>query len=480
MIAGSSWTQEEDEILSTLYPSATTRREDLLRALPKRTWKAILARANKLGLAQKYHIGSPRGVTNPLATGKGRITGSFVYQMRYGAESRNLECPLLDGSDESYDYLNKIITPVCPLSGRSLTFPQFSGDCSHTASLDRIDSKKGYVRGNVRWVHKVVNVMKKNMEDSRFIKLIDDIAIHCMIAKPKTDEERSHMKKILICTIARNVEKLLPQWAKQLEQLRFLLLTDGWLVDFSVYENDSIDLTAPTAKSLLDGLGNQDSRIWFTSEVIGTKHYGSIWSLDRLRNLANARQKCLEQVGLDALQTYDKIAYIEPDVIYDPNWCRELVSARHPHAAGLGDPDIYSGWSLRSEAHPKESCFLFDTCATRATDRDTCWDVNEDGGRWRGRSLVPTPGMAGVHANCLHSVWSTFNGFCVYNARPFAEGVKWTYWNTRLDPDSGQVVALPNGGIAPLEADTVAICETFRARGYDKVFLNTNCLTRHT
>lgn len=27
---------------------------------------------------------------------------------------------------------------------------------------------------------------------------------------------------------------------------------------------------------------------------------------------------------------------------------------------------------------------------------------------------------------------------------------------------------------------TSVICETFRARGYSKVFLNTNCLIRHS
>lgn len=57
MIKGSNWTEEEDRVLFALYPYATTKRDDLLSALPKRTWKAILSRANKkLGLTQKYHI----------------------------------------------------------------------------------------------------------------------------------------------------------------------------------------------------------------------------------------------------------------------------------------------------------------------------------------------------------------------------------------------------------------------------------------
>jgi hypothetical protein len=477
MIKGSNWTAEEDCVLRALYSHATTKREDLLSALPKRTWKAILSRANKkLGLTQKYHIGSPRGTANPLATGKGQIIGSFMYQMRQSADTRNLERPLLDGSDEGYDYLNEIITEVCPLSGRPLTFPKFSGDQSKTASLDRIDSSLGYVKGNVRWVHKTVNIMKKNMGDAQFMDLIEDMVEHCVVAKPKTDEERSRMKKILVCTIARNVEKQLPEWAKRLERLRFLLAQEGWLTDFSVYENDSTDLTSSTAKALLDGLGNQDSRIWFTSEVIGTKHYGSIWNIDRLRNLANARQKCLDQIGSDALQTYHKIAYIEPDVTYDPVWCSELVLARHPRAAGLGEPDIYSGWSLRTQKNPKESIFLFDTCATRATKDDVCWDITERNGTWRGATVVPTD-LGGHDAMCLHPVWSTFSCFCVYNAEPFKRGVRWGFVNARLN--TGQTPVGDTAFLGWLDADTSVVCEAFRARGYDKVYLNTNCLIRH-
>jgi hypothetical protein len=38
-----------------------------------------------------------------------------------------------------------------------------------TASLDRIDSTKGYIKGNIQWVHKDVNKMKWNWNQSNFI-----------------------------------------------------------------------------------------------------------------------------------------------------------------------------------------------------------------------------------------------------------------------------------------------------------------------
>lgn len=47
-----------------------------------------------------------------------------------------------------------------------------------TASLDRIESSKNYVEGNVQWVHKVVNRMKMELSDQEFINWCKLIANH--------------------------------------------------------------------------------------------------------------------------------------------------------------------------------------------------------------------------------------------------------------------------------------------------------------
>ena len=47
-----------------------------------------------------------------------------------------------------------------------------------TASLDRIDSSRGYVKGNVQWVHKVVNTMKLDHDQKEFIKWCDLVVKH--------------------------------------------------------------------------------------------------------------------------------------------------------------------------------------------------------------------------------------------------------------------------------------------------------------
>lgn len=42
-----------------------------------------------------------------------------------------------------------------------------------SASLDRIDNKKGYVKGNIRWISRSVNYMKNNMTDDMVWELIN-------------------------------------------------------------------------------------------------------------------------------------------------------------------------------------------------------------------------------------------------------------------------------------------------------------------
>ena len=61
----------------------------------------------------------------------------------------------------------------CALSGISLKFS--SKAYFNTASLDRIDSSKGYELGNVQWVHKHVNFMKRDFEQNYFIDLCKKI-----------------------------------------------------------------------------------------------------------------------------------------------------------------------------------------------------------------------------------------------------------------------------------------------------------------
>jgi len=58
----------------------------------------------------------------------------------------------------------------CALTGIHLTLDPRTGKPS-TASVDRIDSAKAYTLDNIQWVHKDINMMKRNIPQERFLEL---------------------------------------------------------------------------------------------------------------------------------------------------------------------------------------------------------------------------------------------------------------------------------------------------------------------
>lgn len=70
----------------------------------------------------------------------------------------------------------------CALSGVPIDFDMSLDNLRKTghqgglASLDRIDSKQGYIEGNVQWVHKDVNKMKMELPQERFLEMVKQIS----------------------------------------------------------------------------------------------------------------------------------------------------------------------------------------------------------------------------------------------------------------------------------------------------------------
>ena len=60
----------------------------------------------------------------------------------------------------------------CALSGRAFDYIKKSED---NASLDRIDSSKGYIYGNLQFVTKRVNLGKRNQSDPEFREWCGDV-----------------------------------------------------------------------------------------------------------------------------------------------------------------------------------------------------------------------------------------------------------------------------------------------------------------
>lgn len=64
----------------------------------------------------------------------------------------------------------------CALTGRLLNFKEKRSIEPQTASLDRIDSKKGYTIDNIQWVHRDINLAKHTQKQEDFIKMCKEVA----------------------------------------------------------------------------------------------------------------------------------------------------------------------------------------------------------------------------------------------------------------------------------------------------------------
>ena len=67
---------------------------------------------------------------------------------------------------------------LCAISGRAMTYGTGDGQVNTNASLDRIDSSKGYYEGNVQLVCFIVNLMKRDMTTAELISWATAISEH--------------------------------------------------------------------------------------------------------------------------------------------------------------------------------------------------------------------------------------------------------------------------------------------------------------
>ena len=118
-----------------------------------------------------------RGKDHPQFTGHEDISGSYWSGikrcMKPAPSRREIEFNItIEYAWDLFVSQNK----RCALSDVSLYFPAANSG-KGTASLDRIDSSKGYIEGNVQWVHKDVNLMKNALDQKYFTDLCAKIAV---------------------------------------------------------------------------------------------------------------------------------------------------------------------------------------------------------------------------------------------------------------------------------------------------------------
>lgn len=83
----------------------------------------------------------------------------------------------------------------CNLSGIPITLEislsTKENRANNTASLDRIDSNKGYERGNIQFLHKTINIMKSNLDQDEFLNLCKMITNNHANFEPSSSKSES-------------------------------------------------------------------------------------------------------------------------------------------------------------------------------------------------------------------------------------------------------------------------------------------------
>jgi len=117
-----------------------------------------------------------KGKNNKTWKGFGDISGGYWSRLRCLAGYRNLKFKIkIKDVWELYKFQNGL----CALTDLPICLSENEGH-KRTASLDRIDSSKGYVKDNIQWVHKDINRIKSNLHQDRFVELCLLIEKHIM------------------------------------------------------------------------------------------------------------------------------------------------------------------------------------------------------------------------------------------------------------------------------------------------------------
>lgn len=135
-----------------------------------------------------------KGSNNGQWYGYEELNGRTVGHYKKGAKTREIEFNV------TIEYLWDVYIKQnrkCPYTGIELILSPKSSDnrTPENASLDRIDSSKGYVEGNVQWVFKRVNSMKNDMSHDEFVELCSIISRHCPFWPQHTKGNKELIKK---------------------------------------------------------------------------------------------------------------------------------------------------------------------------------------------------------------------------------------------------------------------------------------------
>lgn len=116
----------------------------------------------KVNLVQHYRQNilklKPNWIKRNYLTNKEKLCGYIIRNLKSSAKRRNIPFDLIP--------TDLILPTHCPILGLELEYNSFDKSCSFNnpnwATVDRIDSSKGYVKGNVWVISRMANTMKSN------------------------------------------------------------------------------------------------------------------------------------------------------------------------------------------------------------------------------------------------------------------------------------------------------------------------------
>ena len=175
-------TNKEFGWLTALEPTGSSNRYGLIWKVRCRCGKELEKGASEIARKPKWPGQAPRSCGcyykthhSPRFLGVGDLSRTKWAIIESSAKRRNLPFKIT-----IKDAWGLFIAQdrKCALSGVSITVSSDLRAGKNTASLDRIDSRLGYVPGNVQWVHVLLNDMKSNLPDPEFIEWCCRVASH--------------------------------------------------------------------------------------------------------------------------------------------------------------------------------------------------------------------------------------------------------------------------------------------------------------
>lgn len=132
-----------------------------------------------------------QGKDHPLWRGHGGISKRYWSRTKRNAANRNIEFAIT--IEEMWQQW-LMQEGKCKLTGEQLLLHTCKGN-NTTASLDRIDSSRGYTKNNIQWVHKDIQKMKTDFNNEFFIKMCHKVAKRSQLndrsTNNRTNEEKS-------------------------------------------------------------------------------------------------------------------------------------------------------------------------------------------------------------------------------------------------------------------------------------------------